>query len=79
MEVADDNSYTVNGAVVHNCLCFWTYELVEDPHEVVAALQEEVRSARRELTALVGPVQMARFVQMLLRGWSVSIPEGVLP
>lgn len=61
-----------------HCLCFWTYELVDDPHEVVAALQEEARSTRRELTALVGPVQMARFVQMLLRGWSVSTPGGVV-
>jgi hypothetical protein len=79
MEVADDNSYTVNGAVVHNCLCYWTYELVDNPREVVAALQEEARSSRRDLLALVGPVQLARFVQMLLRGLSVSTPGGAIP
>jgi hypothetical protein len=55
MEVQDDHSYTVNGMVVHNCLCNQVPVPIEDREAVVARLHNEIRQAKGELTAAVGP------------------------
>lgn len=59
-----------------HCMCYWSYALVEDKQEVIRALQEDARRARSELMDRIGPLQTARFTQMLLRGWQVARPEA---
>lgn len=66
MEVEDDNSYTVNGAAVHNCLCYWTYVMVEDGRRVLVQLHEDIQRARAEFVDKVGPLAANQFLQMLL-------------
>ncbi len=66
MTVADDNSYTVNGATVHNCLCHYSYGLIEDADMLTDRLQERVRRAREPLAAAIGPLFVEAFVQRLL-------------
>jgi 8-oxo-dGTP pyrophosphatase MutT (NUDIX family) len=66
MTVADDHSYTVGGAVVHNCLCFSTYVTTPDPDAIIDALRADIRKARQELVNKIGPVQTAEFEALLL-------------
>lgn len=77
MHVDGDNSYTVNGACVHNCLCYCLWETVESSADVIAELhaQVEQQTARllapagrhaRLLVEMIGPLLAERFVQLLL-------------
>jgi len=64
MEVEEDNSYTVNGAIVHNCLCVLIQNVTSKPAEVIADLRSMMRDNqpapltplhhRNLLTALLG-------------------------
>lgn len=48
MEVEGDNSYTVNGAAVHNCLCF-TMSVMMDSAEVTAQLRAVMQDTEGDL------------------------------
>ena len=54
-----------------HCMCHYRNAMVEDPQEILDHYRDEIRSARRELTAMIGPVQVERFTRLLLRGSSV--------
>lgn len=60
-----------------HCMCYWSYELADDKDEIIQALREDARSARRDFVDKVGPLQVERFTRMLLRGWQVARGEAV--
>lgn len=68
MTVANDNSYTVNGAVVHNCMCHYQYDMVSDPQIILDELRADVLRTRAELTDMIGPLMVERFTELLLSG-----------
>lgn len=57
LQVAEDESYTVNEAVVHNCMCYITHETA-NREEVIRSLRAEMqtRAARPPLTPLATEV-----------------------
>lgn len=66
MEVEEDHSYTVNGASVHNCLCYPTNALIGNPDEILDELRKDIRRERALLVDKVGPVEVDRFTALLL-------------
>ena len=54
-----------------HCMCYYREVLIDNPQEVLDQLRQEIRSRRRELTGLVGPLQVAQFTRLLLSGASV--------
>ncbi len=54
MEVADDHSYTVNGAVVHNCMCSLQPVAAGNVSDLVDSLRAKIDEARGNLLAAVG-------------------------
>jgi hypothetical protein len=54
-----------------HCMCHYREVLIDNPQEVLDQLRKEIRSRRRELTGLVGPLQVAQFTRLLLSGASV--------
>ena len=58
-----------------HCLCHYQYEMVDNQQEILDELRDDVRAGRRA-TSLVGPLQVAQFVRLLLGG--VSLVRGEL-
>lgn len=54
-----------------HCMCYYREALIDNPQEVLDQLRQEISSRRRELTGLVGPLQVAQFTRLLLSGASV--------
>lgn len=83
MHVEGDNSYTVNGACVHNCLCHLRWTVTGDMDTVIEDLRAELAAAERTmratatLTGLVGPILRDKFVDLLL-GDALAAGEFVL-
>lgn len=83
MHVEGDNSYTVNGACVHNCLCHLRWTVADNMDTVIANLRAELAAAERTmratatLTGLVGPILRDKFVDLLL-GDALAAGEFVL-
>lgn len=67
MSVDGDNSYTVNGACVHNCLCRLRWVLAPDSDAIIEEMRAQLHGAdTAALVALVGPLLVDRFVRLLL-------------
>ncbi len=59
-----------------DCLCSYRYVMIDDPQAVLDQLREDVRRERQALTDLVGPLQVERFVRLLLgRGLDILKAE----
>jgi len=52
-----------------HCLCSYRYEMVDNAQEILDEFRDEARSARRGLTAMIGPLQVAQFTRLLLSGF----------
>lgn len=67
MQVEEDESYTVGGAVVHNCMCSAFSVVTATPDEVVDGLRDMMRDADEVgLTPIQTPVDGDAFTRMLL-------------
>lgn len=68
MSVDGDNSYTVNGACVHNCLCHLRWVLAPDSDAIIDEMRAQMGQGPDygALVALVGPLLVDRFVRLLL-------------
>lgn len=67
MEVETDNSYTVNGAVVHNCMCHVRPVVADDADTITAQLRAAMEDARAEyLEPYLTPVQIDTLLEQLL-------------
>lgn len=64
MHVAHDNSYTVNGAAVHNCMCHARANVSQTPGQVTDALRAMMQEV--DLTPALTPVQADVFIEQLL-------------
>lgn len=51
-----------------HCLCTYHYGLADNTSEILDELRDDVRRERAGLTSLIGPVQVALFTQLLLKG-----------
>jgi hypothetical protein len=69
LHVDDDNSYTVNGHVVHNCLCANLPAVTERADDVIAALRADLEAAK---PAPLTPVAASRFMQTLVGDYLTS-------
>lgn len=49
-----------------HCLCSYRYGMASNTSEILDELRDDVRRERVGLTSLIGPVQVVRFVQLLL-------------
>lgn len=54
-----------------HCMCHYREVLIDNPQEVLDGLRAEIRNRRRELTMMIGPMQVERFTRLLLQGASV--------
>lgn len=72
-----DDPLNIPGSSHPHCLCYWTNAIVGNPSQILDELREDVRSARRELVDMIGPLQVERFVERLLSGGLES--ERALP
>lgn len=87
MEVADDHSYTVNGAAVHNCLCSQLPVPMGSTADLVASLRADIQAARGNLIdaasggnaaraeALRGTLNPAFLTQAMMSG---TLEESIL-
>lgn len=68
-----DGTYPLTSAMpalpAHShCLCYWSNVMISDPAKELDRLRDDIRSARRQLVDLVGPLLVQQFVTMLLSG-----------
>lgn len=54
-----------------HCMCRYREVLIDNPQEVLDQLRDEIRSQRRQLTAMIGPLQVQAFTRLLLQSASV--------
>lgn len=66
LSVEDDNSYTVNGTAVHNCLCRGQAVVTDTPETVTARLRAIMQDAQVELYETLTPAQGEAFIAQLL-------------
>jgi hypothetical protein len=75
MHVAGDNSYTVNGAAVHNCLCALSPVPVGNVGELVQQLRLDILSGSSRIRPLQGLFNVTFFVNAMLTGLFTDIVE----
>lgn len=67
LHVARDDSYTVNGAVVHNCMCRVQPVVADDPATVTAMLRAVMVDAQAQyLEPYITPAQADTFIMQIL-------------
>jgi hypothetical protein len=54
-----------------HCMCHYREVLIDNPQEVLDELRNEIRSQRRQLTVMIGPLRVVQFTRLLLQGASV--------
>jgi len=54
-----------------HCMCYLAYEMIprDEQRAVLEELRGEIREARDGLTAMVGPLLVQQFTQLLLKAW----------
>jgi len=70
MHVETDNTYTVNGHVVHNCLCNNRPAVTERVDDVIAALRADLQAAQ---PAPMTPVIPSQFMRTLVGDYLTSL------
>lgn len=60
-----------------HCLCSYQYAMIGDPQAQLDRLRDDIRSARRELVDLVGPLLVEQFTQMLLNGGGLEVNRAL--
>ncbi len=68
MHVEGDNSYTVNGACVHNCICYLTQELTAHPTDIENQIRLWIEEEAPEALALRGAFNPDWLTGALLNG-----------
>ncbi len=67
---AADGPYTLDNAPMlpahPQCMCYWTYVMIDNPQAVLDQFRAEVRRARSALIDIVAPLAVERFVRLLL-------------
>lgn len=74
MTVHEDESYTVNGTVVHNCMCRFQANVSSDVKGISERLRAMMQDAQAELLdPVLTPVQTEAFIQSLLGDYLISL------